>query len=184
MRKNSKSVIFGISALFSFSTAIVLMTAQPAKSGSVSNARVWQEPIAGIHELVLNDFEAPPQRWAAGHRGIDVAIEADQIFASPLNGWVHFAGVVVDRPVLSLIDTEGRLASFEPACTNRGVGAPVTAGQVVGWHCEALDGYREHCDQPCLHISARNQSGYLSPLHLIYGLSPSRLWPVPDWVAN
>jgi hypothetical protein len=135
--------------------------------------------VPDIAGRVVEDYDAPLTRWGAGHRGIDFAVAPEELISSPAAGSVHFVGRVVNRPILTIVDSAGQLASFEPVCSNLSVGEAVSAGSVIGWHCEADLSYEPHCPVECVHFSARRDGNYLSPLHLIFGLAPSRLWPPP-----
>jgi hypothetical protein len=139
----------------------------------------WVEPVPGLPGRLVEDYDAPLTRWGAGHRGIDFAVMPEELISSPTAGSVHFVGRVVNRRILTIIDSAGQLASFEPVCSNLSIGEVVSAGSVIGWHCEADLSYDSHCEVECVHFSARRDGNYLSPLQLIFGLAPSRLWPPP-----
>src|SRR5689334_20246084 len=59
----------------------------------------WSWPIAPPHP-VARAYLAPPTPYGAGHRGIDIGAAEGSPVLAPDDGVVHFAGVVVDRPVL------------------------------------------------------------------------------------
>jgi murein DD-endopeptidase MepM/ murein hydrolase activator NlpD len=168
-------------AAFALTAALGVSTAAGALSPAGQNAArpVWVEPVPGLAGRVVEDFDAPLLRWQPGHRGIDFAVAPEELISSPAAGSVHFVGRVVNRPILTIVDSAGQLASFEPVCSNLSVGEAVSAGSVIGWHCEADLSYEPHCPVECVHFSARRDGNYLSPLHLIFGLAPSRLWPPP-----
>ena len=128
----------------------------------------WGWPVDPPHEVV-RPFIAPATRYAAGHRGIDVAA-AGAVYA-PADGVVHFAGVVVDRPVLSIRHDGGLLSSYEPVETDLHAGDPVTRGQPIG---TVLPG---HCRSPCLHFGVRLDGEYVSPLKYIGRLERAVLLP-------
>jgi hypothetical protein len=163
-------------------TIMSVSTAAEALSGSRQNLHrpAWVEPVPGLASRVIEDYDAPVVRWGPGHRGIDFAVAPGELISSPVAGSVHFVGRVVNRPILTIADSAGQLASFEPVCSNLSRGQTVSAGSVIGWHCEADLSYEPHCPVECVHFSARRDGNYLSPLHLIFGLSPSRLWPLPS----
>lgn len=143
----------------------------------------WMLPLIGVEHLIKG-FMAPQSEWGPGHRGADYLTTEGAVVLAPADGTVKFAGTVATKPVLT-IATGQYLASFEPVCGVSGgrlsnavgsdaVGGPVQAGQVIGTVCGS--GYQSHCDpQLCLHFSARNASGYLSPQYLMGQLSPSVL---------
>ncbi len=90
---------------------------------------------------------------------------------APDDGVVHFAGFVVDRPVLSIEHTGGVLSSYEPVQTALVAGDRVTRGQVIG---TLLPG---HCASPCLHLGARVDGQYVNPLLFLGGVGWSVLYP-------
>jgi hypothetical protein len=164
--------------------AVVLLIAfgtAPAAIAARSDRPVgWQEPIIGLQARILSDYQAPAYPWGSGHRGIDAMVDVGEVIYSPTAGSVHFAGRVVNRGVLSIIDDHGRIASFEPVCSLLSIGFEVQPGDAIAVYCEPDPGYQSHCVGDCMHFSARLDGAYLSPLHLIYGLQPSRLWPLPQ----
>jgi len=137
----------------------------------VAPAVPWSWPVGPPHPVVRG-FVAPEHPWSPGHRGIDVGARAGSPVTAPDDGVVHFAGVVVDRPVLSMRHADGVLSSLEPVESELSAGDPVVRGQVVGTvrpgHCT---------DGECVHLGARVDGEYVSPL-LMLGLGrPSVLLP-------
>lgn len=133
---------------------------------------IWAEPIPYLEENLEQDYLAPVSEFGTGHRGIDFQLEAGQLLSSPASGAVHFAGKVVDRMVITIRTDSGKLASFEPVCSNLKQGDRVLSGQPIGTWCPGAPGYQEHCER-CVHASARDEFGYLSPLHMMGQKSPS-----------
>jgi murein DD-endopeptidase MepM/ murein hydrolase activator NlpD len=132
---------------------------------------VWAWPVASPHPVV-RPFVGPPNPWSPGHRGIDVGTAEGSVVTAPDDGVVHFAGVVVDRPVLSIAHSGGVLSSVEPVVADVTKGDVVTRGQTVG----VLE--PGHCpDRPCLHLGARIDGEYVSPLLFLGGIEPSVLLP-------
>ncbi|MBD8485181.1 M23 family metallopeptidase [Frigoribacterium sp. CFBP 8759] len=132
---------------------------------------VWAWPVASPHPVV-RPFVGPPNPWSPGHRGLDVGTAEGSVVTAPDDGVVHFAGVVVDRPVLSIAHPGGVLSSVEPVVAGVSKGDAVTRGQTVG----VLE--RGHCpDRPCLHLGARIDGEYVSPLVFLGGIEPSVLLP-------
>src|SRR5690606_24009243 len=70
-------------------------------SAALAVAALWSWPTAAPHPIA-RPFLAPATPYASGHRGIDVRAAAGDEVHAPADGIVHFAGVVVDRPVLSI----------------------------------------------------------------------------------
>ncbi|MDJ0335674.1 M23 family metallopeptidase [Salinibacterium sp. G-O1] len=129
----------------------------------------WQWPV-DTPRVVVRPFIAPAGPYASGHRGIDVVAEGGRVFA-PAEGTVHFAGTVVDRPVLSIRHAGGLISSFEPVETTLRQGDAVARGDPIG---TALPG---HCSGTCLHFGVRLDGEYVSPLLYLGGVSPSVLLP-------
>jgi murein DD-endopeptidase MepM/ murein hydrolase activator NlpD len=91
---------------------------------------------------------------------------------APDDGVVHFAGVVVDRPVLSIEHAGGVLSSFEPVTSSLRAGDVVHRGDVVG----AL--VAGHCASgACLHLGARVGGEYVNPLVFLGGVPHAVLYP-------
>ncbi len=84
---------------------------------------------------------------------------------------MHFAGFVVDRPVLSIRHGDGVISSYEPVVAVVAAGETVSRGQLVG---TVLPG---HCSELCLHLGVRVHGQYVSPLNWLGGIPPSVLLP-------
>ena len=122
-----------------------------------SLAAVWAWPVAPPHPVV-RPYLAPATPYAAGHRGIDIATPDGATLYAPDDGVVHFAGWVVDRPVLSIDHGDGVLSSYEPVTTTLTAGDVVRRGQAIGLVESG------HCGTPCLHLGVRVDGAYVSPL--------------------
>jgi len=131
------------------------------------------EPLAPPLVLVRG-FRAPLTEYGAGHRGVDfLARDTASVFA-PTDGQISYSGLVATKPVVTVIEANGLRLSMEPVCTLLPAGTRVTSGTSIGSVCG--NGYLSHCAPAlCLHFSARNDSGYLSPLYLMGQAGPSRL---------
>ena len=140
-------------------------------SGASSTAAVpqWSWPLPAPHAIV-RQFIAPATPYAPGHRGIDVRAVGSTAFA-PASGTVHFAGTVVDRPVISINHGGGVLSSFEPVQSTLSAGDRVRRGDAIG---TLLPG---HCSRPCLHFGMRVDGQYVNPLLFVGGLERSVLLP-------
>ncbi|WP_291752079.1 M23 family metallopeptidase [Cellulomonas sp. 73-92] len=122
---------------------------------------------------LVRGFAAPPQRWAAGHRGIDLALDPGSPVLAPAAGTVAVAGWVVDRGVVTIVHGDGRRSSLEPVSPTVVVGARVAAGEVVA----TLSDGRSHCAGACLHWGVRQGLDYLDPLTLLPDGGPVVLLP-------
>ncbi|MEP6481078.1 MAG: M23 family metallopeptidase [Rhodoglobus sp.] len=140
--------------------------AQPA---SASAGGSWLWPVPAPHPLA-RPFVAPVTAYTSGHRGIDIRTVAEQVFA-PAAGVVSFAGMVVDRPVLSIRHAGGVVSSYEPVQTALSAGDAVASGELIG---TLLPG---HCVSLCLHFGVRVGGQYVSPLLFLEGIPPSVLLP-------
>lgn len=131
----------------------------------------WAWPVPSPHPIV-RPYVASATPYSAGHRGVDIAAAAGTEVRAPAAGVVHFAGFVVDRPVLSIRHPDGTLSSFEPVEATVDAGDPVERGQVVG---VLLAG---HCTTGCVHVGARIDGEYVNPLLLLGGLPRAILLPI------
>ena len=132
----------------------------------------WVWPIAGPR-TVIRPFEAPASRYSAGHRGIDIAARSGGPVLVPESGTVRFAGVVVDRPTVTVETSQGVLISIEPLITTVAVGDAVTRGGALG--VVARGG---HCDGRCIHLGVRVDGEYVSPMRFFGGVPRAVLLPL------
>jgi murein DD-endopeptidase MepM/ murein hydrolase activator NlpD len=136
----------------------------PAVSG-------WMWPVAGPRR-VMRPFIAPPTPYGAGHRGVDLgAPQHGAEVRAVTSGVVHFAGIVVDRPVITVRSGQ-ILATVEPVVALVAAGESVRAGQVIG----LLE--MGHCRSPCVHLGVRLAGEYVSPLLYLGGLERAVLLPL------
>ncbi|GAA4625532.1 hypothetical protein GCM10023113_18930 [Cellulomonas oligotrophica] len=147
----------------------------PATTSAQDGFVLYRGPLLRALE-VQRPFEAPPQRWAAGHRGADLAAQDGDAVVAPATGVVTFAGTVVDRGVLTITHPDGRRSSVEPVRPVAAVGTAVAAGDVV-----AVVAGPAHCAPlPCLHWGVREGETYVDPLALLPGAGPVVLLPAHD----
>ncbi|WP_424309806.1 M23 family metallopeptidase [Gordonia sp. (in: high G+C Gram-positive bacteria)] len=128
---------------------------------------------------IARGYDPPPRPWLSGHRGVDLAAAPDAAVLAARAGTVVFAGVVVDRPVVSVTHPDGVTTTYEPLTPAVRRGEHVRTGQVIGY----LRAGHPGCNaRACLHWGARTGSGrtarYRNPLGLL-GLLRVRLKPVP-----
>ncbi len=126
---------------------------------------------------VVRGFEPPPNPWAAGHRGVDLAGTPGQSVRAALPGTVGFAGSIGGKPVVTVLHG-GRRTTYEPVVAVVREGEEVAAGDVLG----RLAVTDSHCfPAACLHWGLIEGSGeteqYLDPLSLVGG-GPVRLLPL------
>jgi murein DD-endopeptidase MepM/ murein hydrolase activator NlpD len=151
-------------SLLSLSVALILS----AVRASAEHTPSWIWPVDGPR-TVMRTYDAPVTEYSAGHRGIDIAAPVGQNVLAPADGVVHFAGTVVDRGVLSL-KHGNLLSSFEP------IEPLVTAGQLVR-QGDIIGRVTAGHDCECLHVGARFNGAYLSPLSYLGKMDPAVLLP-------
>ena len=126
---------------------------------------------------VVRHFEPPPNPYAAGHRGVDLAGAPGQAVRASLAGTVGFAGAIGGKPVVTVLHG-GRRTTYEPVVASVARGQVVAAGDVLGRLVVA----DSHCfPAACLHWGLVEGDGdartYLDPLSLVGG-GPVRLLPL------
>jgi murein DD-endopeptidase MepM/ murein hydrolase activator NlpD len=163
------------------SLAIVMLlvagapAAQPAKPALAVRAtpasEAWVWPVSGPR-VVLRAFVAPSSAYGPGHRGVDMsAREHGVAVVAVMSGVVHFAGVVVDRPVITV--RQGQvLATVEPVEPLVAAGDVVEAGDIIGVLQPG------HCARACVHLGVRVAGEYVSPLLWLGGLQRAVLLPM------
>lgn len=132
----------------------------------------YRTPTAAAARLVRG-FAAPPVRWAAGHRGVDLAADAGSAVVAPADGTVTFAGTVAGRGVVTVAHADGRRSSLEPVDPTVTVGQRLAAGEALG----TVSREGRHCAAPCLHWGVREGLDYLDPITLLPGGGPVVLLP-------
>lgn len=172
MHKGSwMAVLLGLAAVF------------PSAAGPADTLAAEPTWLRPVHGEVVEGFSAPPAPWAAGHRGVDLAVPSGGDIRSPADGVVTFSGVVVDREVLSIDHGDGYVSSFEPVSSELEVGDAVSTGDAVA-SLGTYDDGSHHCTgensttQPCLHWGVRLHDEYINPLLLLGELEPSVLLPL------
>lgn len=135
------------------SPAAASLVAAPPVAASPAAAELWEPPL-GRPLLVSEPFRAPPHRYGAGHRGIDLPAASGQPVLAPADGTVSFVGRVADRDVVTIRVDERTAVSFEPveppARGGLSKGDAVARGQTIG-----MIGLGGHCDGACLHLGVR-----------------------------
>ena len=140
----------------------------------------YLRPVKGP---IIRHFEPPPTPYAAGHRGIDMAVDIGTEVLASNDGVVTFAGPVATELFVSIDHPDGirTTYSFLSAVTVK-KGAVVARGQPI-----ALSGTgHAGSTQPHLHFGARIGDTYIDPEPLLLDglrrdLSQAiRLVPIPE----
>ena len=137
--------------------------------GTPVTSPVWDWPVDAPHPVV-RVYLAPATPYSAGHRGVDIGAGSSSVYAVA-SGVVTFAGFVVDRPVLSIGHPDGVVSSYEPVSSDLVAGDAVAQGQLVG----TLE--PGHCATLCLHLGARRNGQYVSPMTYLGQLARAVLLP-------
>lgn len=155
------------------STVVLAVTMAGSPGATSSENERWSWPLSP-EPAVLRTFDPPDEPWLSGHRGVDVGPALDgATVTAPSDGVVTFAGVVVDRPVLTIDHGDGLRSSFEPVTSDLKPGDTVRKGQAIG----SLDA--GHCSATaCLHWGVRRGEDYVNPLGFVEDLRPSILLPL------
>ncbi|MDP3209121.1 MAG: M23 family metallopeptidase [Rhodoglobus sp.] len=152
---------------------VVLVVVALVQSGAghpaAASAPLWSWPVDSPR-AIMRGYVAPATPYSAGHRGIDIRAPSE-VLRAPSDGIVHFAGFVVDRPVLSIRHGDGVISSFEPVVASLTAGDVVSRGDIVG---TIMPG---HCTGPCVHMGVRIHGQYVSPLNWLGGIPRSVLLP-------
>lgn len=134
---------------------------------------VMRPPVSPI--TVVTPARIPRKPWLSGHRGVDLAVSPDGVIVSPRAGVVTFAGVVVDRPVLTVTHGDGWKSSFESVDALVEVGTHVATGEPIA----RLSADSPHCPgTTCVHWGVRHHGTYVDPLDVLAGFGPVRLLAV------
>lgn len=153
----------------------LLLAAGPARATGEARPD-WVRPLAGTPR-VARGFDPPPQRWAAGHRGVDLLAPDGAVVRSAGAGTVTFAARLAGRGVVVVTHADGTRTTYEPVAATVRRGDPVRAGAPLG----RLSAAGGHClPLACLHWGRRRGDVYLDPL-LLLRPGPARLLPI--WSA-
>ena len=139
---------------------------------TTTTAAPWSWPAPLPHPVLRDYVWTGP--YSPGHRGIDLGVAPGVTVTAPADGTVRFAGIVVDRPVLSIAHDDGTVSSFEPVVTTLAPGERVARGQAVG----TLSRDHVHAPSGGLHLGARVDGAYVNPLLLLGELPASILLPL------
>jgi murein DD-endopeptidase MepM/ murein hydrolase activator NlpD len=129
---------------------LALLTATVLALGSPASG--WTPPLATGWEQVLRAFERPDDRFAAGHRGIDVAAPPGAEVRAIGPGRVAFVGDVARTPTVSIEhDDPPWTSTYQPVEALVVEGDRVEMGTLIGH----LTAHGFHCSRSCLHLGLR-----------------------------
>lgn len=146
----------------------------PITEPDSSASDTWQWPVPQPAQ-VTRPFDLP-HRYAAGHRGIDIAAAPGTTVTAVGDGKVRFVGVVVDRPLLSIEHPSGLISTYEPVISELRLGDAVTAGSPIG----TVPEHPVHQPDGGLHLGARIGDSYVDPLSLLARPPRAVLLPLGD----
>lgn len=166
---------FVLAALF---VLPAFVTASPGATAATSPG--YLRPVKGP---IIRHFEPPPTPFAAGHRGIDMAVPVGTAVVASNEGLVTFAGPVATELFVTIQHTDGirTTYSFLSAITVT-KGATVSRGEPIALSGPGHAGSME----PHLHFGARIGETYIDPEPLLLdGLRRDvsqaiRLVPIPE----
>ncbi|MBB2743285.1 M23 family metallopeptidase [Microbispora sp. NBRC 16548] len=150
----------------------------PGPMGPRGDASGWRWPLAGPAHPIRR-FDPPPQRWLAGHRGVDLAAQPGEKVMAAGPGVVGLAERVAGRGVVTISHPDGLRTTYLPVRALVRPGDVVAAGQLIG---VVEEDAVAHCTAPCLHWGLLRGRLYLDPL-LLFGRGQVRLlprWPVRE----
>ena len=122
----------------------------------------WAAPLPSVD--LTRPFDVLPHRFAAGHRGVDLAGAPGAAVLAAGDGVVVFAGMVAGRPVVSVDHPGGLRTTYEPVDPAVGAGQAVARGSPLG---TLLSGHAGCPAAACLHWGLRRGEEYLDPLLLV-----------------
>lgn len=158
--------------------AVVVLAAVPPGAGRApahaqgTSAEPWlappvyEWPVAG---QPVRTFAAPAGPYGAGHRGVDLAVDAGRPVQPMADGTITFAGTVAGERWVTVAHRDGVLTSYGPLAR---VGAPrlgqvVDRGDVIGRAAGQAHGTAGR-----LHVGARRAGRYLDPATLVAASPP------------
>ncbi len=146
--------------------AVVLLALAPGTAVAdrvpPSASTLWTAPLPGA--AVTRPFDVLPHRFAAGHRGVDLAGAPGAPVLAAGDGVVVFAGMVAGRPVVSVDHAGGLRTTYEPVAASVGAGQAVARGSPLG---TLVPGHAGCPVAACLHWGLRRGEDYLDPLSLL-----------------
>ncbi len=151
---------------------VVALACVGASVPASGRAGDYVQPVSGP---IVRHFEPPPEPYAAGHRGIDIAAPSGSDVVASASGTVHFAGQVGGALFISIDHPDGikTTYSFLSVVLVR-AGASVVQGEVI-----ARSGAGHPGEPPDhLHFGALRGDEYLDPEALLVASLRRNVWRV------
>ncbi|MEW1956032.1 M23 family metallopeptidase [Kineococcus sp. NPDC059986] len=151
--------------------AAVVVAPSPASppptppAGATTAVGAWTWPV-DPHRVVRTFDDVG--RYAAGHRGVDLAAAPGTTVVAVADGEVTFAGPVAGRGVVVVAHPDGLRTTYEPLDASVRPGQPVVVGAPLG----TVATQPVHCASSCLHLGLRAGETYLDPLSRLRGAPP------------
>lgn len=130
-------------------------TLTPSLSARADDGLVLLAPVPGQVQRGFDD----PGRYAAGHRGVDLAAAVGHPVEAAAAGTVHFSGWVAGRQSVSIDHGNGLRTTYTPVRGSVREGDAVRAGQRIGE--VSTDA---HCGGRCLHWGLTDGVDHFDPL--------------------
>ena len=142
--------------------AIAFATVLSGTVGAPRGAAAATMPpyIRPVRGPIVRHFEPPPTPYAAGHRGIDLAVPAGTTVFAANDGTVAFAGQVGGRLFVSIDHADGLRTTYSylnAVLVKKG--QTVARGQPIAMSGTGDPG----ASQPDLHFGVRRGDDYLDP---------------------
>ena len=150
------AVVLSVVVLVLVPAGAVAEPAAPATTG------FWSAPLPDA--AVTRPVDDLPHRYAAGHRGVDLAGAPGAPVLAAGEGVVAFAGMVAGRPVVSVDHPGGLRTTYEPVEASVGAGQAVARGSPLG---VLVAGHAGCPVAACLHWGLRRGDDYLDPMALL-----------------
>ncbi len=147
-----------------------------AEPAAPATTALWSAPLP--EAAVTRPFDHLPHRYAAGHRGVDLAGAPGAPVLAAGDGIVAFAGMVAGRPVVSVDHPGGLRTTYEPVAASVGGGQAVARGSPLG---VLMAGHAGCPVAACLHWGLRRGEDYLDPMGLV---APPRIRLLPLYRAS
>ncbi len=151
----------------------LLLAAVPADAEEIPVARPGAAHAVPLYGNVVRIYDAPPDPYAPGHRGVDVSAPLGTLVRASAVGVVSFAGNVAGNRTVTVDHGGGLLTSYSfLGSLSVSKGTAVEQGEPVG---TMGSGHPGSSLPPHVHLSARRDGVYFDPLELYVGSSFSDL---------